>query len=118
MTGQIASAIAVILALALSAALWRVSHAYRPRFASRSRMVMNWGWDGKPVRWASPRLGLAITPAVGTLTLLGTAGLTLFATPDPDRMAAAGMILFMGVVLIAIHAAHLHFSARAGDGCP
>jgi len=110
------SLVAIVLAAAFSAVLWLISARYAPRFAGRERVVMNWSFSGAPNSYASPRTALAVTSAVGTLTLLSVGGLVAFAAPDDGRLVALGMIVFAGAVLAAIHAAHMHFAARSNGG--
>lgn len=96
-------------------ALWLISGHYRRRLAGRERVVMNWSFDGKPTTYASPRLALAITPVIGTVSLFFVAGLVAFATPVDERAAALVVIPLCGLVVVAIHGAHLHFAARHND---
>jgi len=100
-------------ALALSSFLWSISGFYRPRFEGREHVVMNWGFDLKPNSYASPRVALAITPAVGTLVMLMIATLSTILTPQDQRLAALGAMIFAFIVIAGIHAAHLHFAAKA-----
>jgi hypothetical protein len=100
-------------ALALSSFLWAISNIYQPRFAGRERVVMNWGFDRKPNSYASPRVALAVTPAIGTVVLLMVATLASFYTPQGQRMAALGALFFAFFVIAGIHLAHLHFAAKA-----
>ena len=104
---------AIVLATALSAALWLISARYAPSFAGRERVVMNWSFTGDPNSYASPRTALAVTPVVGTFTLIIVGGLVAFATPDDERLRALFAIAFVGTVLIAIHTGHMWFAARA-----
>ena len=108
--------VAMVLAAAFSALLWLISGRYAPRFAGRERVVMNWSFTGKPNSYASPRGALAVTPTVGTFTLLLVGGLAGFATPQDERLVALPLIVLAGSTLAAVHAAHLHFAARAGEG--
>jgi hypothetical protein len=111
--GAAISLAAIVVAAAFSAALWLISARYAPRFAGRKRVVMNWSFSGKPNSYASPRTALAVTPAVGTATLIVVGGLVAFATPHDERLLALPMIAFTGAVLSAIHAGHMWFAARA-----
>lgn len=104
---------AFVLAAALSALLWWVSVVFRPRFEGRERVVMQWSLTGKPNSWASPKVALALTPSVGTLTLIAIAGSTAFATPEEGRAEALLTLIGIGVLLLAIHAGHMWFAARA-----
>lgn len=65
---------------------------------------MQWSLTGKPNSWASPRVALAVTPAVGTLTLLAMAGFVAWGTPGEDRAEALLVIPPMGLLFLAIHA--------------
>ena len=106
---------AIALAVVLSALLWLISVRYAPRFEGQERVVMNWSITGEPNAYATPRMALSVTPAVGTGTLLVVGCLVAFATPARERMLALPMIVVTGLVLAAIHAAHMHFAARAAE---
>src|SRR5690606_1230482 len=106
---------ALALAAAFSILLWGVSALFRPRFEGRDRVVMQWSLTGKPTSWASPRTALALTPSVGTLTLVAIAGLVTLATPQKDRTEALLAMVSIGAVLVAIHAGHMWFAARASS---
>lgn len=115
--GVAASIAALFLAAACSAVLWLISARYAPRFEGRKHVAMNWSlFDRKPNSYASPRVALAVTPAIGTLSLLLVGGFVAFATPAEERLPALATILFAGAVLAAVHAAHMHFAARLDDG--
>jgi len=105
----------VALAATFSILLWWVTALFRPRFEGRERVVMQWSLTGKPNSWASPKVALAVTPTVGTLTLAGSAGFVAFGTPGPDRAEALLVMIPMGALLLAIHAGHMWFAARAGS---
>lgn len=107
--------VAFALAAAFSALLWWVSALFRPRFEGRERVVMQWSLTGKPNSWASPKVALALTPAVGTLTLVALAGLLSLGTPQQDRAEALLAVAAIGAVLVAIHAGHLWFAARTSE---
>ena len=64
---------------------------------------------------ASPKVALAVTPTVGTLTLAGSAGFVAFGTPGPDRAEALLVMIPIGALLLAVHAGHMWFAARAGS---
>ena len=106
---------AIALAAAFSILLWWVSSLFRPRFEGRERVVMQWSLTGKPNSWASPKVALALTPTVGTLTLVGSAGFVAFATPGADRAEALLVMIPIGALLLAVHAGHMWFAARAGS---
>lgn len=76
---------------------------------------MQWSLTGKPNSWASPRVALAVTPAVGTLTLLAMAGFVAWGTQGEDRAEALLVIPPMGLLFLAIHVGHMWFAARAGS---
>lgn len=113
--GVAISIIAIALTLALSTLLWLISARHAARFVGRERVIMNWSFTGEPNSYASPRVALSVTPAIGTATLLLIGGLVAFATPLSERAVATLMIVLAGVALIAIHAAHMHFAAKAAD---
>ncbi len=105
--------VAFLLAALFSFTLWLISLRYRPRFEGRERVVMNWSFDGTPNSYASPRVALSVTPVTGTLSLFLVATLVAFATPPDYWIVAICLIPFTGLVCAGIHAAHLHFAARA-----
>jgi hypothetical protein len=105
--------IAFALAALFSILLWTVSHLFRPRFAGRDRVVMQWFFDGTPTWTAPPRVALAFTPVLGTLMCFLTAGLVAFAVPEEERGAAVSAVAVIGLMFLAIHAAHLWFAARS-----
>lgn len=76
---------------------------------------MQWSITGKPNSWASPRVALAGTPSVGTLTLLAMAGFVALGTPGEDRVEALWVIPPMGALFLGIHAGHMWFAARAAE---
>jgi len=105
--------LAFALAALFSALLWLVSRHFSPRLKHCERVVMNWSWGGRPDRYASPRMALSLTPVLGTIVLMLLAVGIAFATPWEDRVAALAVIPFVGLVFLGIHAAHMHFAARA-----
>jgi hypothetical protein len=108
--------LAFALAGSFSVLLWLISGRYRSRFIGRERVVMNWALDGEPNSYASPRLALAFTPAIGTLSLFLVAGMVVLFTPEGEQGVALLIIGFGGIVLAAVHAAHMHFASRADGG--
>lgn len=111
--GGVIGVVAIVLAAAFSAVLWLISARFAPRFEGRERVVMNWGINGRPNSYASPRTALSVTPALGTVVLLLIGALVIFMTPDDEQLTALVMIVLTGVVLAMIHAGHLWFAARA-----
>jgi hypothetical protein len=107
--------IAFALAALFSFLLWTVSHLFQRRFADRDRVVMAWAFGGTPTWIAPRRLALAFTPVLGTLMCFLTAALVAFATPEVERRAAIPAVAGMGLIFLAIHAAHLWFAARSRD---
>jgi len=105
--------IAFALAAFFSLLLWTVSHLFQPRFAGPDRVVMQWFIDGTPTWTAPPRVALAFTPVLGTLMCFLTACLIAFAVPEEERRAAVPAVAIMGLIFVAIHAAHLWFAARS-----
>jgi hypothetical protein len=103
------------LAALFSLPLWLISRHFRAQLAPRERVVMKWSLGGEPIYWASPRMALALTPVLGTLSLLFMAALAAFATPAEDRLLATLPLAAIGAVFAAIHGAHLHFAARADE---
>ncbi|MBO9519266.1 MAG: hypothetical protein J7493_14475 [Porphyrobacter sp.] len=97
----------------LAALLWLISRWFRPHFAGRDRVVMHWSFTGEPTSWASPHLALALTPALGTVSLALVASGIVFATPDGERTLAVVALIGIGLVFAAIHATHLWFAQRA-----
>ena len=109
------TAFAFIVAAGFSALLWLISARFRPLLAERERVIMQWSFTGTPTSWAPPRIALAVTPAVGTLSLLLIAALTAFATPAEDRALTVLATAAIGLILAAIHAAHMWFAARSAE---
>lgn len=103
------------LAAGFSALLWLISARFRPLLSGRDRVIMQWSLSGKPTNWAPPRVALAVTPAVGTLSLLLLAALTAFATPAEGQGPMALGVALIGLLLAAIHTAHLWFAARSPE---
>jgi hypothetical protein len=106
--------VAFALAAFFTILLWLVSGWFRPRFHEHERVVMQWSLSGKPNSYASPRVALAVTPGVGTVSLFLLAGLTSFSTPQEDWGAALSAIAAIGAVLVTIHILHMHFAAKSG----
>lgn len=100
-------------ALALAAPLWLVAIRFRSRFEDRERVVMQWGFDLKPNSYAPPMLALSATPAIGTVVLLLIAALASFSTPTEERGLALWGLIACSLAFTAVHAAHMHFAARA-----
>lgn len=103
------------LAAGMSGLLWAVSGFFRPKLASRRRVVMQWGFNGKPNSWAPPWVALSATPVVGTIALLASWAFAVNASPPDDQAAAFTVLVLVGGVLAAVHAAHLYFAVRAPD---
>ena len=100
-------------ALALGTPLWLVANWFRPRLEGRERVVMQWGLDLKPNSYARPMLALSATPALATAVLLLIAILASVSAPPAERgMALWGMIA-CSLAFTAVHAAHMHFAAKA-----
>lgn len=98
--------------------LWIVSARFRSLLTKRKQVVMRWSLSGKPNSTATPRVALATTPMVGTCSLFLLAGLFAFGPPtgdfrQEDWMAPPLAIAFIGILLVAIHTAHLYFAARS-----
>lgn len=114
--------IAFTLAALLSGFLWVISGYYRPSFAGREKIVMQWGFNKKPSSYASPKVVLSLMPILGTITLFAIACLVVFATPEQDQgsalsiIGAIGPIGPIGAVFIIIHALHLYFAAKVSGG--
>lgn len=108
------AALAFIAATGFSALLWLISARFRPLLSGRERVIMQWSLSGKPTNWAPPRIALAVTPAVGTLSLLLIAVLTAF-TPPEERGLVVLAIALGGLVLAGVHAAHMWFAARSTE---
>ena len=108
-----ASVPALAIAALFSSLLWLVTARARPHLAKRERVIMQWSLTGQPTSWASPRLALSLTPAVGTATLFLIVGLASSATPQEDRGAGLALFALVGLVLVAIHAAHMWFAIRS-----
>ena len=60
-------------------------------------------------------MALAVTPSLGTLTLLAMAGFVALGTPGENRAEALLVIPPMGLLFLAIHAGHMWFAARASS---
>lgn len=107
--------IAFTLAALLSGSLWAVSRYYRPSFSGREKIVMQWDFDKKPSSYASPKVALSFTPALGTITLLAIACLVAFSTSEQDQGSALSMIAAVGALFIIIHALHLYYAAKISE---
>lgn len=105
--------VALALAALFSTLLWLVSGWFRPRFDGRERIIMQWSLSGKPNSYASPRVALAVTPGVGTVSLFLLAGMLSFSTPEGDWGAALSAVAAIGAALVTIHAVHMHFAAQS-----
>ena len=94
------------------ALLWGVSARFRPRFAAAARVPMQWGFDGKPTWYASPKLALAFTPLLGTAALILIAVLSSFATPSSGQRSSLAVLTLVGALFVGIHFLHLRFAKR------